>query len=114
MSKQINEKFLKLVQENPDLPIKTYISGECCGDDMWYVGEIYDCEVSELALYEPYYSEERYYEKDDIDDIIDDIYERLCDEEQYSNLSDKELNEICKQKAEELDWQKCIVLYVGV
>ena len=27
--KEINEKFVQLVRENPDLPIKVFISGEC-------------------------------------------------------------------------------------
>ena len=115
MNKQVNEKFVKLVSENPDLPIKTYISGECCGDDIWYVGEVEGCKIAEIALYEPLYLDcARYYEKDDISDIEEDLYERLSDEEEYENISDKELEVICKQKAEELEWQKVILLYVGV
>lgn len=39
---KLNKEFVKLVAENPELPIKVFISGECGDDDnCWYVGEIY-------------------------------------------------------------------------
>lgn len=116
MNKSINEKFIELVKENPDLPIKVFISGECQDEDVqWFAGDVHRCGVSEIALYMPLYGDcERYYEKSDIDDIIEDICERLCDEEEYADLPNEELDKIAKQKAEELEWQKVILIYVGV
>ena len=29
---EINKEFVKIVAENPELPIKVFISGECCED----------------------------------------------------------------------------------
>ena len=114
MNKYVNEKFIQLLKENLDLPIKVFISGECHDEDaMWFAGDVRDCEVTEIAEYEPQYTDcTRYYEKDDIDDIIEDIYDRICDD--YENLSNEEIEKIAKQKAEELEWEKVILIYVGV
>ena len=110
------EKFIKLVQENPDLPIKVFISGKCYyGENCWFVGEIVDCAVSKVVSYEPLFSEARYYKKEDIEEIIDDIIDRLFDDEQYRDLEIAEIVAIATEKAHnELDWLKCILLYVDV
>ena len=111
---KIIEKLTKLIAENPDLPIKVHISGECDGDFQWYLGELNDCKVTELALYRPKFGDEQYYEKDNISEIIDDILDEDYFENCYDEFSDEEMNEIAKKRAEELDWQKVILIYVGV
>ena len=112
--KEINEKFVQLVRENPDLPIKVFISGECyAGDGNWFAGDVYGCEVTEIVSFEMY-EEPRYYTKDDIDDIVEYIEEDICDEDEYKNFSDEELERVAKQKAEELEWEKVILIWVGI
>lgn len=108
------EKLTKLIAENPDLPIKVHISGECVGDFQWYLGDLKDCKVTELALYRPEFGDEQYYEKDDIYEIVDDIFDNIYGEDCYDEFSHEQIEEIAKQKAEELDWQKVILIYVGV
>ena len=49
---EINKEFVKLVAENPELPIKVFINGECSDGDGWFVGEIYDCKVTRIVEYE--------------------------------------------------------------
>ena len=39
---EINKEFVKLVAENPELPIKVFIDGNCVEDEEWVVGKIYD------------------------------------------------------------------------
>lgn len=114
MEKTVNEKFIELVKENPDLPIKTFISGECHDEDAcWFAGDIYRCEVTEIAEYQPTYADaSRYYTKEDIDEIIEDMFERIADD--YEDLSNEEIEKIAKEKAEGLEWQKVILVYVGV
>ena len=46
---EINKKFVKLVAENPELPIKVFINGKCGDGDCWFVGEVYDCKVTEIT-----------------------------------------------------------------
>jgi len=115
MNRIVSEKFLKLVSENPDAPIRVYISGECYAEDgCWYIGEVTNCDLTEITEYEMLGCDVRYFEKYDIDEIIEDIEERLSDEEKYAKMSDEELDKIAKQKAEELPWEQVILLYVGV
>ena len=52
MKEQVKQDFIKAITENPDLPIKVFISGECYEDDAsWFVGEVFDCRVTEIVTY---------------------------------------------------------------
>ena len=107
---EINKEFGKLVAENPELPIKVFINGECCEDDnCWFVGEIYDCKVTEITEYKY-----RYYERDDLDWLKDIISDEVCDEPEYVNLTDEELDKKIEEKVEGLDWERVILLKVSV
>lgn len=109
---EINKEFVKLVTENPELPIKVFIDGECHDDDAsWFVGEVFDCRVTEIVTYG---NVARVYEKADIDIIEDDISDNICDYDEYFSLSDEEFNSVVKKKAEELPWEKVILIEVGV
>ena len=107
---EINKEFVKIVAENPELPIKVFINGECCeDDDCWFVGEIYDCKVTEIAEYK-----DRYYERDDFDWLKEIISDEVCDEPEYVNLTDEEFDKKIEEKAEWLDWERVILLKVSV
>lgn len=107
---EINKEFVKLVAENPELPIKVFINGECCEDDnCWFVGEIYDCKVTEITEYKY-----RYYERDDLDWLKEIISDEVCDEPEYVNLTDEEFDKKIEEKVEWLDWEKVILLKVSV
>lgn len=107
---EINKEFVKLVAENPELPIKVFINGECCGDDnCWYVGEIYDCKVTEITEYD-----DKYYERDDFDWLKDIISDEVYDEPEYVNLTDEEFDEEMEEKVEWLGWERVILLKVSV
>ena len=107
---EINKEFVKLVAENPELPIKVFINGECCEDDnCWYVGEIYDCKVTEITEYD-----DKYYERDDFDWLKDIISDEVYDEPEYVNLTDEEFDEEMEEKVEWLGWERVILLKVSV
>ena len=107
---EINKEFVKIVAENPELPIKVFINGECCEDDnCWFVGEIYDCKVTEITEYKY-----RYYERDDFDWLKDIISDEVCDEPEYVNLTDEEFDKKIEEKVEELDWERVILLKLSV
>ena len=106
---KLNKEFVKLVAENPELPIKVFINGECGDGDCWFVGEIYDCKVTEIAEYK-----DRYYERDDSDWLKEIISDEVCDEPEYINLTDEEFDKKIEEKAEWLDWEKVILLKVSV
>lgn len=110
MKSEVNKELVKIVSENPYLPIKVFISGECHDEgNWWFVGEVYACKVTEIAGYQ-----DRIYEKDDFDIVVDFVFDDICDFEEYENLSIEEIEKIAKEKAENLGWEKCILIRVGV
>ena len=106
---EVNKEFVKLVAENPELPIRVFVSGDCMEDEEWVVGEIYDVTVTEIAVYD-----DKVYEKDDIESVVETICGDICDLDEYIYLSDKEFEEVAREKAEALDWEKIILLKVDV
>ena len=103
---ELNKEFVKLVAENPNLPIKVFVNGECGDGDCWFVGEIYDCKVTEITEYK-----DRCYDFDWLKDIIsDEVYDDL----EYANLTDEEFDKAIEEKVEWLGWQRVILLKVDV
>lgn len=106
---EINKEFVRLVAENPELPIKVFINGECGDGDCWFVGEIYDCKVTEITE-----CEDRYYERDDFDWVKEIISDEVYDEPEYVNLTDEEFDKKMDEKVERLSWERVILLKVTV
>lgn len=106
---EINKEFVKLVAENPDLPIKVFINGECGDGDCWFVGEIYDCKVTEITEYK-----DRYYERDDFSWLEDILSDEVCDSPKYINLPDEEFDKKIREEVERLGWERVILLNVTV
>lgn len=106
---EINKEFVKLVAENPELPMKVFIDGECSDGDCWYVGEIHDCKVTEITEYG-----DMYYERDDSDWVKEIISDEVYDEPEYANLTDEEFDKKMDEKVERLDWERVILLKVAV
>ena len=106
---ETNKEFVKLVAENPELPIKVFIDGECGDGDCWSVGEIYDCKVTEITEYG-----DKYYERDDSDWLKDIISDEVCDEPEYVNLTDEKFDKKIEEKVEWLGWERVILLKVSV
>ena len=107
---EINKEFVKIVAENPELPIKVFINGECCEDgDCWFVGEIYDCKVTEITE-----NKDRFYERDYLDWLKEIISDEVCDEPEYVNLTDEEFDKAMEEKVEWFGWERVILLKVSV
>ena len=106
---KLNKEFVKLVAENPELPIKVFIDYECSDGDCMFVGEIYDCEVTEITEYG-----DTCYERDDFDWLKDRISNEVCDDPEYVNLTDEEFDKKMEEKVELLGWERVILLKVGV
>lgn len=107
--REINKEFVKLVAENPELPIKVFIDGDCYEDEAWVVGEIYDVTVTKIAV-----QDDKVYERDDIDSVKEAMSNDACDLEEYENLTDDEFDKAIKEKVEWLGWKRVILLRVSV
>ncbi len=107
---KLNKEFVKLVAENPELPIMVFINGECGDDDnCWYVGEIHDCKVTEITEYG-----DKCYERDDFDWLKEIISNEFYDDPEYVYLTDEEFDKKMEEKVELLGWERVILLKVGV
>ena len=105
------EELLKLIKENPDLPVVPMVDYEVCGDDCctWWMGHWGKSEVTEYYL-----GEERvHFKDDDEEDVLADMAgcHHYCtkDGRDITDLSDEEW----KALYESVPWVKCIVVYIG-
>ena len=106
------EEFLKLVRENPDLPIVPMVSEEVVADDCcsWWKGNFGRSEVTEYYMGR----EHVHFRDDDEEDVLSDMagckYDKTKDGRDIYDLSDDEWKELYKS----LDWVQAIVVYIDV
>lgn len=96
----------KLILENPDLPLLIF-AGEESWIGEWCYNQV-DARVSgikNLTLCRDIWVEE--------DEYREWLYDYLCDEEEYRDLSDEEYDKMIYQKVAETEFCKAIVVYVG-
>ena len=103
------EKLLKLIKENPDLPVVPMVDGEVCGDDSgWWLGRWGSAYIDEY-----YVGKTRIHFKDDdeestLADMVGCKYYETKDGRDITTLSDEEWKELF----ESLEWIKAIVVYI--
>lgn len=101
-------KILKLIQENPDLPILPMVAGEIVvGDDFGYwAGDWGNARVDEYLIPKNGYG---YIQFKSDDDVFDTLEAHLTEEE-YRALPETE--EECRPIYEALPWIKAIIIYI--
>lgn len=99
-------KLRNLILENPDLPLLIF-----CGEDSWHDEYPYEqTDVGKVGIQELTFYNDFWMDKEDYEDRLSDD---LCDKEEYMDLSDEEYNQMIKQKVEETEFVKAIVIYIG-
>lgn len=103
--------IIKLIEENPDLPIVPMVDSEVVADDCGYwLGKWGRCEVTE------YYSGREYihFRDDDEEDVLNDMVGCKYSHDQQGrdiyDLTDEEWDTLYKS----IPWTKCIVVYITV
>ena len=105
------EKLLKLIKENPELPIVPMASNDICSDDSGYwEGEWGNVRIDEFLHCPRGYIAFR--SDDDIFDVLerylhDDEYERLPEEDEYEGWEEK-----YREVYNSLPWKKAIIVDV--
>lgn len=104
------EELLKLVQENPDLPIIPIVDAEEVSDDIYnyWIGGWGHSKVTEYYVGE----EEIHFRDDDEEEVLSDMVGCKCyctpDGSDITDISEKEWDELYRS----IPWKKAIVVYI--
>ena len=107
-NEEINKKLIKLVEENPTLPIVFFVYNEdiCFDYSSTFMksisvekGVIYESEVNEYI----YTSEDDYYEE------LRDYY---SDDTEFANLSDAEYKKEIQKRVDKATHYEAIIVYI--
>lgn len=105
MTKNI-ETLLRLVQENPDLPVVPMVEGRIAWDDGdYFMAAFGAAEVDEYIVSR---QDDRIYFKSD-DDVFD-VLEHVLSDEEFDTLPQSEAE--CRPYFEALPWTKAIIVYI--
>ena len=108
------KELLKLIEENPDLPIVPMVDAEVIGDDSGYwLGKWQGAYIDKYVLHEDY-GVVFYDEKDP--DIVG-IFEKFFDYAECGideELPDSEALPIMRKIIDGLNWTKAIVVYIDL
>lgn len=104
-------KLVKLINENPSLPVVPFVDNEVVSDDCGYwMGSWRDCDVDEYVCIDKY-GENHFYTRGDQDEIEEYFVEKIIDENE--SLPDEDVEKLAHEQAEALPWKKAILVYVG-
>ena len=104
------EELLKLIQENPDLPVVPMVDEEIVADDncTWWLGSWGHSKVTEFYNGREYV----HFKDDDEEDVLTDLVgcDYSCDMQgrDVYDLSDEEWDKLYAS----IPWTKCIVVYI--
>ena len=91
-----------MIINNPTLPLLVFASEDANGGDYSWTQANVRCNIDELALY-----------NDEYDDYEERLSNDLCDEDEYKELSDEDFEQMLAEKMDDVEFTKCIVMWVG-
>lgn len=108
-NKEQNEELLKLVKENPNLPLVFFADSDDVCSDYSYTfmksrrvekGVIYESEINDII----------YTSKDD---YVEELCDYYADDVRYSNLTDSQYEKEMQKMADRTVHYEAIILYIG-
>ena len=103
----MNEKLVKIIQENPNLDIVVMASTDELTDEYGSIlMEKLNIEVANI--YNSPRDEIIYFDKDD---VVDELRDFLADDEEYIDMSDDEYDKVCEEKAKDYFYKRAIVIW---
>ncbi|MGR6760286.1 hypothetical protein ACU1JV_00385 [Paenibacillus sp. T2-29] len=104
--------LLKLIEENPELEIMAMVDSEIVSDDgrhMWWVGGWGAASVEEVWSND----ERMYILSEDEEGLIGEVCDNICDEPNYTLLTDDELEQAAKEIIAGYGWKKVIAVKIN-
>jgi hypothetical protein len=105
-------EIIKLIEENPDLPVVPMVDSEVVADDsyQYWMGKWGECKVTEYYLG----NEKVHFRDDDEEDVLCDMsgckYDHDPQGRYIYDLTDDEWDALYNS----IPWTKCIVVYITV
>ena len=99
--------LLKLIKENPNLPIVPMVATECVSDDSY---GYWMSEWGNASVTKYWCDDERFWEYDSFDELVEQWIDNNFEE--YPNLSDEELNNLAEKIVNGYEWVDAIVVYI--
>lgn len=109
------EKFLRLVNENPDLPIIPMVDSEVvAGDDFSsWIGSFGDCRIDSYVNIN-YYGENRFFTRYDDESILQEYFEEQIADELGVDDNYEYIEKLARKKIKKLPWVKAIIVYIDL
>jgi hypothetical protein len=102
------KSLLQLIQENPELEIIPMVDSDIIEDDYY---SYWSGSWGKAKLDEYWTSDERiYFKENDFEDLVQEFIDNNY--EDYSNISDEELEKIAEEKVNGYGWKKAILIYI--
>ena len=108
-----SEKFLRLVKENPDLPIIPMVDSAVVADDDYdtWLGSFGDCRIDSYVSFK-YYGEEKFFTRYGDEDILKEYFEEQIADE--LGVDDECIEKLAREKIEKLPWVKAIIVDIDL
>lgn len=109
------EKFLKLVKENPEIPIVPMVNSEVVADadyGLW-LGSFGDCRIDSYVSLK-YYVEERFFTRYGDEDILKEYFEEQIADELGADDIYECIEKLAREKIEKLPWVKAIIVDIDL
>ena len=107
-SNENKQNLLRLIQQNPDLPVIPYVSNEAaCSEYSYTLARFADSHINEFLICDRY--DDGYIIFKDSESVMDALEYYLSDEE-FEALPENE--EDCRPYYDALPWVKAIIVYI--
>ena len=111
----IKLKLLKLVRENPTLPIVATVNSEVVGDDdcSWWLGSIHSVEIETYTVY----NDRIVLKSEAEEELFEEIYDKIYDEIEHDTIDEREIEADVEARAietiKELNYTTAIVVHIS-
>lgn len=107
--------FLRLVKENPDLPIVAMVDSEVVADEgySWWLGSFKSASVDEYVSVE-IHGDNVFFTRDRQDELEEHFFDRIINEWEGEELTDDEVKQRAHDWAESLSWTKAVIVWIGL
>ena len=110
-----SEKFLRLVKENPDLPIIPMVYSAVVANNDYgsWIGSFGDCRIDSYVSLK-YYGEERFFTRYGDEDILKEYFEEQIADELGADDIYECIEKLAREKIENLPWVKAIIVDIDL